>query len=113
MRQDQKFEWYEVRSSMRLAWLKAKQMIIPVEVICSFQQMHTDCPAGSANGIVARLQRVSGASLRSSSAQVERGGGDRKRAVGKEGGMQQARENARGANRTQATRQRGVQGVRG
>ncbi|CAB1114548.1 unnamed protein product [Ectocarpus sp. CCAP 1310/34] len=59
MRQDQKFEWYEVRSSMRLAWLKAKQMIIPVEVICSFQQMHTDCPAGSANGIVARLQRAS------------------------------------------------------
>ncbi|CBJ25964.1 conserved unknown protein [Ectocarpus siliculosus] len=58
MRQDQKFEWYEVRSSMRLAWLKAKQMIIPVEVICSFQQMHTDCPAGSANGIVARLQRT-------------------------------------------------------
>ncbi|CAM9488364.1 unnamed protein product [Ectocarpus sp. 12 AP-2014] len=58
MRQDQKFEWYEVRSSMRLAWLKAKQMIIPVEVICSFQQMHTDCPAGSANGIVARLQRA-------------------------------------------------------
>ncbi|CAM9918241.1 unnamed protein product [Ectocarpus sp. 4 AP-2014] len=58
MRQDQKFEWYEVRSSMRLAWLKAKQMIIPVEVICSFQQMHSDCPAGSANGIVARLQRA-------------------------------------------------------
>ena len=59
MRQDKTFEWYEVRSSMRLAWLKAKQMIIPVEVICSFQQMHTDSPAGSANSIVARLQRVS------------------------------------------------------
>lgn len=91
MRQDQKFEWYEVRSSMRLAWLKAKQMIIPVEVICSFQQMHTDCPAGSANGIVARLQRVSGGILRSggrSSGTGAGGGGGRgrERTVGKEGG---------------------------
>ena len=68
MRQDKTFEWYEVRSSMRLAWLKAKQMIIPVEVICSFQQMHTDSPAGSANSIVARLQRVSGNGTQNESA---------------------------------------------
>lgn len=59
MRLDKKFEWYEVRSSMRLAWLMTKQMIIPVEVICSFQQMHRDSPAGNANSIVARLQKVS------------------------------------------------------
>lgn len=57
-RRDEKLEWYEVRSSMRLAWLKTKQEIVPVEVICSFQQMHRDSPAGSANSIVARLQRV-------------------------------------------------------
>lgn len=62
MRLDKKFEWYEVRSSMRLAWLMTKQMIIPVEVICSFQQMHSDSPAGNANSIVARLQKVSAGS---------------------------------------------------
>lgn len=59
VRQDKKSDWYEVRSSMRLVWLKARQEIVPVEVICSFQQMHCDGPAGSANSIVARLQRVS------------------------------------------------------
>ena len=59
-RQDENLEWYEVRSSMRLAWLKTKQEIVPVEVICSFQPMHSDSPAGSANSIVARLQRVRG-----------------------------------------------------
>lgn len=58
VRQDKKSDWYEVRSSMRLVWLKAKQEIVPVEVICSFQKMHCDGPAGSANSIVARLQRV-------------------------------------------------------
>lgn len=57
-RQDETLEWYEVRSSMRLAWLKTKQEIVPVEVICSFHPMHRDSPAGNANSIVARLQRV-------------------------------------------------------
>lgn len=59
LRQDENSEWYEVRSSMRLVWLKAKQEIVPVEVICSFQRMHVDSPAGSSGSIVARLQRVS------------------------------------------------------
>lgn len=59
VRQDKKSDWYEVRSSMRLVWLKNKQEIVPVEVICSFQQMHGDGPPGSANSIVNRLQRVS------------------------------------------------------
>ena len=59
VRQDKKSDWYEVRSSMRLVWLKNKQEIVPVEVICSFQPIHMDGPAGSANSIVARLQRVS------------------------------------------------------
>ncbi|CAN0183156.1 unnamed protein product, partial [Ascophyllum nodosum] len=58
VRQDKKSDWYEVRSSMRLVWLKNKQEIVPVEVICSFQPIHMDGPAGSANSIVARLQRV-------------------------------------------------------
>lgn len=58
VRQDKKSDWYEVRSSMRLVWLRNKQEIVPVEVICSFQLMHGDGPAGSANSIVNRLQRV-------------------------------------------------------
>lgn len=44
---------------MRLVWLKNKQEIVPVEVICSFQKMHSDGPAGNDNSIVARLRRVS------------------------------------------------------
>lgn len=59
VRNDKKSDWYEVRSSIRLVWFRNKQEIVPVEVICSFQRMHVDGPAGSANSIVSRLQRVS------------------------------------------------------
>ncbi|CAN0006429.1 unnamed protein product, partial [Scytosiphon promiscuus] len=76
MRMDNKFEWYEVRSSMRLAWLMTKQMIIPVEVICSFQQMHRDSPAGNANSIVARLQKAAAIARRPGTASDGKGNGD-------------------------------------
>ncbi|CAM9890373.1 unnamed protein product [Choristocarpus tenellus] len=47
--------WCEVRTAMRLVWSKEMQLIIPIEVVCSFQLMQ-EIEGDEKPGMVARLQ---------------------------------------------------------